>query len=92
MSKKPPLDPYIEAQIERTLRPYLGVAPPALLQTMREELELALRTHPVAAGLVGALRDRGAPLASAEVPREGADSNGDGTNENDDQAGKPGRR
>jgi hypothetical protein len=59
---------------------------------MREELELALRTHPVAAGLVGALRDRGAPLASAEVPREGADSNGDGTNENDDQAGKPGRR
>jgi hypothetical protein len=83
MPAKPPLDPYIEAQIERTLRPYLGVAPPALLQTMREELELALRTHPVAAGLVGALRDRGAPLASAEVPREGADD------EDEDQAGEP---
>jgi hypothetical protein len=86
MSTKPPLDPYIEAQIERTLRPYVGVAPPALLQTMREELELALRTHPVASGLVGALRDRGAPLASAEVPRDEA------PNEDDDQAGKPGTR
>jgi hypothetical protein len=84
MPTKPPLDPYIEAQIERTLRPYVGVAPPALLQTMREELELALRKHPVAAGLVGALRDRGAPLASAEVPRDGAED------DNDDQAGKPG--
>ena len=82
MPQKPPLDPYIEAQIERTLRPFVGVAPPALFQTMREELELALRTHPVAAGLVGALRDRGAPLASAEVPREGAASD-------DDQAGNP---
>ena len=87
MSTKPPLDPYIEAQIERTLRPYVGVAPPALLQTMREELELALRTHPVAAGLVGALRNRGAPLASAEVPRDEA-ANKD---ENDEQTGKPDR-
>lgn len=86
MSTKPPADPYIEAQIARTLRPYAGVAPPALLQTMREELELALRTHPVAAGLVGALRDRGAPLASAEVPLDTAASEDD----NDDQAGKRG--
>jgi hypothetical protein len=86
MSTKPPADPYIEAQIERTLRPYVGVAPPALLQTMREELELALRTHPVAAGLVGALRDRGAPLATADVPRN------ESAHDDDDQAGKPDHR
>lgn len=68
-----PKDPLIEAQVERTLRPYLGIATPEMLETMREGLEQMLTNHPVAVGLLNQLRDRPAPLASEEVPRDGAE-------------------
>jgi hypothetical protein len=70
---KAPKDPFIEAQIESSLRPYLGIAPPALLLAMRESLETALTTHPVAVGLLKQLRDRAAPQKSGDEPREGVD-------------------
>lgn len=79
--QKKPKDPLIEAQIERTLRPYRGIATPAMLETMREELEEMLTAHPTAMALLNQLRERPAPLASAEVPRAGADDNADGGKE-----------
>jgi hypothetical protein len=70
---KPPTDPFIEAQIESSLKPYLGIAPPAVLEAMRASLEAALTTHPVAVGLIKQLRDRAAPNASGEeVPGDAA--------------------
>jgi hypothetical protein len=74
--ERKPKDPIIEAQIERTLKPYIGVATPEMLQTMREELEEMLTTHPTAVGLLNQLRDRAAPLASGDVPKEGAEPEG----------------
>lgn len=63
---KPPPDPFIEAQIESSLKPYLDIAPPAVLEAMRASLEAALTTHPVAVGLVKQLRDHAAPNVSGE--------------------------
>ena len=55
-----PLDPIVEATIEQAMRPYLGVLPPAALQTMRELLVDALTTHPDA---VAAVQDWARPYA-----------------------------
>jgi hypothetical protein len=51
-------DPLIEEQIERAMKPYLGVLPQHALDTMREILEDTLETHPVATGILGQLRQR----------------------------------
>jgi hypothetical protein len=70
---KPPTDPFIEAQIESSLRPYLSIAPPEVLIAMRASLEAALTTHPVAVGLIKQLRDHAAPNVSGEeVPGDAA--------------------
>jgi hypothetical protein len=73
MTKNKAKDPLIEAQIERTLKPYIGKATPAMLQTMREELEEMLSTHPVAVGLLNQFRETASPLTSGDTPREGAE-------------------
>jgi hypothetical protein len=70
---KKPIDPLIEAQIERTLLRYRGIATPLMLDTMREELEEMLTTHPLAVGMLDQLRDRPVPLASEDVPKGGAE-------------------
>ena len=63
---KPPDDPFLEAQIESSLAPYRGIAPPAVLKAMRASLERALTTHPVAVGLIKQLRDHAAPQVSGD--------------------------
>jgi hypothetical protein len=63
---KPPRDPFIETEIERSIQPYIGLAPPALLEAMRDALRDALETHPVAKGLIGHLRHRTAPRVSGD--------------------------
>jgi hypothetical protein len=70
---KPPMDPIVEAQIERSLSRYAGLVPPEMMATMREVLEDALTTHPVAVKLVDHLRERVAPDTSGTVPKEGAE-------------------
>jgi hypothetical protein len=71
--RKSTKDPFIEARIESALRPYVGIAPPALLLAMRESLESALTTHPFATRLIRQLSDHAAPKVSGEdVPRDGA--------------------
>jgi hypothetical protein len=68
-----PKDPLVEAQIERTLRKFAAVSTPAMLETMREELEELLTTHPVAAGLLEQRREHAPPATghSGEGAREG---------------------
>ena len=76
-----PKDPLIEAQIERTLRPYRRIATPAMLETMREQLELMLTTHPTAMGLLDALRERAEPpplVTEDGQPEEKADGGKEG--------------
>jgi hypothetical protein len=77
MSSHPPSkpkDPIVEAQIERTLSKFRGISTPAMLETMREELEEMLTTHPVAVGLMEQLRDHAPPEhGSGEGLREGAE-------------------
>jgi hypothetical protein len=69
---KSPRDVLIEQQIERHLAPYVGVAPPELLATMREGLEDTLRTSPTAVALIDQLVAEAAPLRTEENPLEGA--------------------
>jgi hypothetical protein len=66
----------VQAQIERSLRPWVGRVPPATLARMRANLEEALTTHPVATGLLGALRERGVEVVQITGPRlrDGADA------------------
>ncbi len=68
---KPALDPIVEAQIERSLSRYAGLVTPEMMATLREVLEDALTTHPVALKLVDSLRERTAPDASGTVPKPG---------------------
>ncbi len=68
-----PLDPIVEAEVERAISPYVGLLPPEVLKTMREVLEDALTTHPVAMKLIDHLRERVAPDASGTIPKEGAE-------------------
>jgi hypothetical protein len=69
--EKSPRDAFILAEVERALALYRGLVPPALLETMRETLEDALRSHPVAVGLIDQLSERAAPQRSDDLPREG---------------------
>lgn len=73
-----PLDPIVEATIQRAMRPYLGVLPPAALQTMRDTLVEALTMHPVAVEAVDALRKRAAADGSGTRVRDGALEQEDG--------------
>ena len=68
-----PLDPLVAAEVERALSPYVGLVPPDVLQTMREVLEDALTTHPVAMKLLDHLRERVAQEVSGTIPKEGAE-------------------
>ena len=70
---KPMRDPIVEAQIERSLSRYAGLVTPEMMATLREVLEDALTTHPVALKLVDSLRERPAPDASGTVPKPDAD-------------------
>ena len=60
---KSPRDIYIEQQIERQIAPFVGVAPPELLATMRAGLEDTLRTYEPAVALIDQL------VAHAPPPR-----------------------
>lgn len=53
-----PVDPVVEAQIQRSLKPYVGRVPPAALAEMRARLEEALTTHPVGMALIDQQRER----------------------------------
>jgi hypothetical protein len=68
---KSPRDVLIDQQIERHLAPYVGVAPPELLATMREGLEDTLRTLPTAVAIIDQLVAEAAPLRTEENPLEG---------------------
>jgi hypothetical protein len=70
---KPAKDPLVEAELERALQRYVGLVPPAMLETMRDILEDALTSHPVAVKLLDHLRERPAEDASGPRPKEGAD-------------------
>jgi hypothetical protein len=65
-------DPVKEAQIERALAKYRGVAPPHMLAAMRRQLEDLLDTHPVATGLLEQVRKRAPPAATENVAKDGA--------------------
>lgn len=67
------LDPIVEAQIERSLSRYAGLVTPEMMATLRDVLEDALTTHPVAQKLVDSLRERTVPDASGTVPKPGAE-------------------
>jgi hypothetical protein len=75
--KKPPTDPYVEAQIERMLGPYRGKTSPKMLATMRARLEEMLTTHPVAVGLLEQLRKSPVPASSGARPVEGCEEDSD---------------
>jgi len=89
-----PLDPCAEATpevpktraeiiaetIDDAMRPYLGVLPPEGLKSMRDALEDALTTHPVAVEALDAIeqqapRDRSGTRVRGEDPR-GEDDDG----------------
>lgn len=70
---KPAPDPIVEAQIERSLSRYAGLVTPEMMATLREVLEDALTTHPVALKLADSLRERAAPDASGVVPKSSAE-------------------
>jgi hypothetical protein len=64
-------DIFIEQQIERQIAPYIGVAPPELLTTMREGLDDVLRTYPPAVAIIDQLVAQAAPLRTEENPLDG---------------------
>ncbi len=85
---KPPetsaaVDLVVEAQIQRSLQPYVGRVPPKALAQMRARLEEALTTHPVGMKLVDQQRERAAVNISGDRPRDGAAN----ASEDDDEAG-----
>ena len=59
-------DAYIEAQVARAIQPYVGIAPPALLEIMRLGLEDSLRTYEPAVAMIDQLAARAAPNFSGE--------------------------
>jgi hypothetical protein len=70
-SKKHP-DPVVEAQVQRTLARYQGIATPAMLATMRERLEDLLTNDPLAVAMLEQLRDHAVPDQSGTNPVDGA--------------------
>lgn len=76
---KSPRDIFIEQQIERQIAPFLGIAPPELLLTMRAGLEDTLRTYEPAVALIDQLVAQAAPPRTVE---------GDAGEEGDEAGGK----
>jgi hypothetical protein len=74
----------MEEEIELALAPYREMAPPQLLATMRENLEAALRSHPVPRELIRVMAKPKAVDTSGEVPR------GDGAAQDPTTGEKPG--
>jgi hypothetical protein len=72
----------VQAQIERSLRPWVGRVPPAVLARMRANLEEALTMHPVATALLSSLRERVVSAAEGTGPRR---SDGTAAADDDDQ-------
>ncbi|KYG02498.1 hypothetical protein BE21_54905 [Sorangium cellulosum] len=64
--------------VERSLAPYRGLVPPAMLAQMREAIEDELVKNPYSAALLRQLIARPAPASSGEVTREGAPLDGRG--------------
>ena len=73
MTAKPPRDPHLDAQIERTLAKYRGIAPPSMLRAMREQLRHLLATDPNAKAMMDILRHRPVPVRSEDVAKDGAE-------------------
>jgi hypothetical protein len=75
---KSPRDIFIEQQIERQIAPFVGVAPPELLATMRAGLEDTLRTYEPAVALIDQLVAHAAPPRTVEgdVGEEGDEALG----------------
>jgi hypothetical protein len=70
-------DPFVEAQIERTMAHYDALLGPRMRVVFREELRAFLLTHPAAAPLANRLRG-GAPVQeSGNVLRAGFEEMGD---------------
>jgi hypothetical protein len=69
----------LEETIEEAMRPYVGVLPPEGLKTMRDILEDALTTHPVALEALAELEGQPAADRSGTRPRDpGAEDDHDG--------------
>ena len=69
-------DPLIEATIARALAPYLGLASPEVLATMREGIEEMLTTDELALAMIEQLRDdhHAVPDVSGEGRIDGAEA------------------
>lgn len=85
----------LQEEIELALAPYKGVAPPALLKTMREVLEKGLRTHAAPVALLHRMAGQALPVQeSAAVLKDGVviDHSGSvrkgGAGEDDEAGGK----
>jgi hypothetical protein len=72
-SPKPAQDPLVEAEIQRALAPYVALLSPDALAIMRDVLEDALTTHPVAVKLLDHIRERPEQDTSGVVVKEGAE-------------------
>jgi hypothetical protein len=66
-----PADDFIEAEVERALRPYRTVLPAADLAALEGMVRDMLQDDPTAAALVRAARPRAAPLQSGDSPAPG---------------------
>jgi hypothetical protein len=75
---KSPRDIFIEQHVERQIAPFIGVAPPQLLATMRAGLEDTLRTYEPAIALIDQLVAQAAPPRTVEgdVDQEGDEALG----------------
>jgi hypothetical protein len=69
---EPPVDPTLEAELDRALDPYRELVPPDLLAAMRETLADALTTHPVGARLLARVRPPPVVAQSGDVEAGGA--------------------
>ncbi|WP_437325408.1 hypothetical protein [Sorangium sp. So ce381] len=65
-------DRFLDEVVERALASYRGVAPPELIETMRELLVEALTEDEVGRDLLERARPRAAPLGSGVEARDGA--------------------
>ncbi|XXT19277.1 hypothetical protein WME94_54540 [Sorangium sp. So ce429] len=65
-------DPFLDEIVERTLAPYRGIAPPELLEAMRELIVEALTEDEVGRDLLERARPHATPLGSGVETREGA--------------------
>jgi len=72
-------DPFLEAELDRALAPYLDKLPPDMIQHYRELLGDVLTTHPLGRRLLNRARPRQAPETST--------GNGEGESEISERKG-----